>query len=226
MQLIAMHGWGSDSRGWAPWQQAAAARGWHWRSGERGYGSLPPHRPTWRRQGTRGVIAHSLGLHLLPVPVLAEAEAVVLLASFGRFVPEGAAGRRWRTALRGMASQLNPEAALPMLRRFLTEAAAPDPVELLPPGPASEPLSPEGLERLRHDLDLLAACQGLPEGFPGRARVLIVEAGADRIVPAPSRAALRESLPAAEVWPQAEAGHALLRTNLVEPVLDWLEKHR
>lgn len=226
MQLIAMHGWAGDSRGWAPWQRAAAARGWRWRSAERGYGSLPPFSPGWEGPGGRAVVVHSLGLHLLPAALLAEAEGVVLLASFARYLPEGAARRRWRTALQGMAVQLNPDAALTMLRRFLAEAAAPDPVELLPPGPASEPLNPEGLERLRHDLDLLARCSGLPEGFPGKGRVLIVEAGADRIVPPTSRNALREALPAAELWPQEGSGHALLRTNLVEPVLDWLENCR
>lgn len=226
MQLIAMHGWASDSGGWGPWQQAAAARGWRWRSGERGYGKLSPRSPGWDGPGGRAVVVHSLGLHLLPAAVLAEAEAVVLLASFARFVPEGAAGRRWRIALQGMAAQLTPDAALPMLDRFLAEAAAPDPAQLLPPGPAREPLRSEGLGRLRHDLQLLARCSGLPEGFPAGARVLIVEAGADRIVPLPSRIALREALPAATLWPLEEAGHALLRANLVEPVLDWLEEGR
>ena len=94
MQLIAMHGWAGDSHGWAPWHQACQARGWSWQSGDRGYGSLSQAEPHWNEEPPKAsqrrvVIAHSMGVHLLPAEVLSQADAVVLLASFGRFIPEG-----------------------------------------------------------------------------------------------------------------------------------------
>ncbi|CAK6701421.1 alpha/beta hydrolase [Synechococcus sp. CBW1107] len=224
LELIAMHGWAGDSRAWRPWQQAAARRGWSWQSGERGYGQLPPHTPHWPEQGgPRAVIVHSLGLHLLPAEVLAAAQAVVLLASFGRFVPAGPRGRRWRQALGGMGRRLEAGDSAAMLNDFLREAAAPAPVELLPAGPSSGVMPAEGVERLRQDLLLLEQCSAVPPAFPTSARSLIVEAGDDHIVPPESRVALGEALPAAERWPLAGAGHSLLGTDLVEPVLNWLE---
>jgi pimeloyl-[acyl-carrier protein] methyl ester esterase len=226
-QVIAMHGWASDARQWQPLEAIAQARGWAWQSGERGYGARRPHQPRWREEGRRVVIAHSLGPHLLPAEVLASADAVVLLASFARFLPAGKAGRRLRTALQGMAAALtDPSEARAMLRRFLIEAAAPDPLEAMAPGPADDPLAPEALERLRDDLRLLERTAGLPEAFPTGVPVLIVEAGADRIVAPEARALLRDALPHAACLPLAGAGHALLRAPLLEPLLAWLQDGR
>lgn len=223
-ELIAMHGWAGDSRAWRPWQQAATSRGWSWQSGERGYGQLAPHTPRWLEPcGPRAVIVHSLGLHLLPAPVLAEAEAVVLLASFGRFIPTGPEGRRWRQALRGMDRRLGAGDTTALLEEFLREAAAPAPVELLPEGPSSQEMPAEGVERLRQDLLLLEQCTAVPSAFPAGARTLIVEAEADRIVAPESRTALHRALPAAERWALTGIGHSLLGSDLVEPVLTWLE---
>ena len=92
------------------------------------------------------------------------------------------------------------------------------------PGPAHGPLSPDGLERLRADLKLLGQTHGLPEAFPIHVPVLIVEAGADRIVAPSVRALLREALPQAEVLEMVGAGHALLRASILEPVLAWLTR--
>ena len=90
LQVIAMHGWSGAGSHWRPWSDAFAARGWTWQSGERGYDAASPLTPRWQEVGRRVVIAHSMGPHLLPRDVLADAEAVVLLASFGRFLPPGA----------------------------------------------------------------------------------------------------------------------------------------
>ncbi|MEB3319182.1 MAG: alpha/beta hydrolase [Cyanobacteriota bacterium] len=226
-QVIAMHGWAGDAAQWRPLAAAMEAGGWHWQSGERGYGASPPHQPCWRPAGRKVVIAHSLGPHLLPAAVLAEADAVVLLASFGRFVPPGVAGRRLRAALAGMAAALlDGDAARTMLRRFLSEAVAPDPIEALAPGPAEGPLGAAQLERLRHDLELLERSAGLPAAFPAGVPVLIVEAGADRIVAPEARALLRAALPWADHLPLPGAGHALLSAPLLEPLLAWLASAR
>ena len=231
LQVIAMHGWAGDGANWNAWQEVSAPFGWRWSCGERGYGPRAPLNPAWEGAGRRVVIGHSMGPHLLDAAVLAGADAVVLLAGFGRFVPPGAEGRRVRAALAAMAAQLaegpsEAETALraqSLLRRFLAEAASPDPAELLPPGPADQPVGAAGRERLRQDLALLERSEGLPPGFPSTARVLIVEAEADRIVGPQARALLRQALPQADVVSLPGAGHCLLRSPVMAPVLDWLQ---
>jgi pimeloyl-[acyl-carrier protein] methyl ester esterase len=222
--LLAMHGWAGDGRSWSLFAAAAAEQGWGCLAVERGYGGQPLCEPAWRGPGPRVLITHSLGLHLLPAEVLAAAEAVVLLASFGRFVPEGASGRRLRTALAGMRSALtgSPAQATAMLRTFLGEATAPVPMEALPCTILDQPLQPEGQARLLADLELLEASTGLPEAFPRRAPCLIVAAGADRIVTPEASAALRESLPRADHLLMQGAGHALLATPVVPMVMGWI----
>jgi pimeloyl-[acyl-carrier protein] methyl ester esterase len=226
LQVIAMHGWCGEACHWQPWQRQFAARHWHWQSGERGYGSAAAQLPAWHeRGGRRVVIGHSLGPHLLPQQLWAQAEAVVLLASFGRFVPPGPPGERLSQALTTMASKLDDsEAARAMLHRFLRQAAAPDPIELSPPGPAEGPLGPEQRQRLRDDLQLLQHTAGLPAGFPRAAPVLVVEAAEDRIVAPEARQLLRQQLAGAEWVTIPGAGHSLLRAPVLPLVLEWLQR--
>ncbi|MCP9802652.1 alpha/beta hydrolase [Cyanobium sp. T1G-Tous] len=224
MQLIAMHGWAGDAQGWEPFHSAWSARGWAWQCGERGYGGQAPRPVAWQsNQGLKLVIAHSLGPHLLPAAVLAQADAVVLLASFGAFLPEGPGGRRLRSAVAAMASQLAGPKASAMLQTFMERAAAPQPASLLPPGIAAAPLDASGRQRLAGDLNLLAATAGLPTGFPLQARVLIVEGGEDQIVSPQARQQLRSLLPAADTLVLAGVGHCLLSPALVPTVCGWIE---
>jgi pimeloyl-[acyl-carrier protein] methyl ester esterase len=232
LQLIAMHGWAGAASHWTPWQVASATLPYTWQCGERGYSGEPPVAPTWGPHGRRVVLAHSLGPHLLDPEVLVQAEAVILLASFGRFLPPGRAGRPWRVALTGMAAALadGPDEATAaarsqaMLAAFLAKVAAPDPQELLPPGLAEAPVAALARQRLRDDLARLAACDGLPAGWPSAAPVLLVEAGADGIVTPEAQALLRQSLPAAAVRRFPQAGHAFLQAPLIPLVLEWLER--
>lgn len=225
LELIAMHGWAGEASQWAPWLEAVAPLGWRWRSGERGYGNAVATMPGWSDGGGRRVLlGHSIGAHLLPPALLASADAVVLLASFGRFVPPGRQGRGIQAALAAMAADLDDaERARPMLQRFLAKAAEPLSLEQMPPGPAQGPLSPSNRRRLRDDLALLARCCGLPAGFPAQGPVLIVEAEDDRIIGAEVRALLRAELPAADVVTLPATGHALLRSPLIPTVLEWLQ---
>jgi pimeloyl-[acyl-carrier protein] methyl ester esterase len=169
------------------------------------------------------VIAHSFGPHLLPTAVLEQATAVVLLASFGRFVPEGRRGRQWRQAWAAMAAQLRGPDAETMLQAFLERAAAPQSTSLLPPGIANEPLEQRGRQRLVEDLEQLANTAGLPAGFPAAARVLIVEGGEDQIVIPEARQLLRDALPAADTLVLAGVGHCLLSPALEPLVCGWIE---
>ena len=91
-------------------------------------------------------------------------------------------------------------------------------------GVAQEGSDAAGVARLLEDLALLGRCDGLPEAVPRTVPVLIVEAGADAIVPAASRALLHQALPQADSWTLEGIGHSLLGTPLVEPVLDWLDQ--
>lgn len=222
LQLIAMHGWAGDQRGWAPFASAAAAQGWSWRNGERGYGHLAATMPGWGASGRRVLVVHSLGLHLLPAELLAEAEGVILLASFGRFVPEGAAGRTLQTGLRAMAQALKGDGADSMLREFLRRAAAPTPADPATLGIGDRPVPEVGRALLRADLDLLGRTCGLPEAFPAAARVLIVEAGQDQIVVPQARQLLREALPQADLLHLAGEGHCLLNAGLIPMLMGWL----
>ncbi|MEB3167346.1 MAG: alpha/beta hydrolase [Synechococcaceae cyanobacterium] len=234
VQVIAMHGWGGDSRGWDPWLAATAGLGWSWSCGERGYGQLAPRQPSWQPRGRRLLIGHSMGPLLVTPALLAEAELVVLLASFSRFVPPGSAGRRLQTAIQGMGQRLEPHhpfepeeqqarRARELLQEFLVQAAAPAPAPLLPVGPADRPIGAAGRALLRHDLQRLASCRDLPDGFPEQRPVLIVEAGCDRIVSEESRALLRQRLPQAARLVLPEAGHALLDPSLIPAVLEWVQ---
>jgi len=223
-----MHGWASDAHCWTPWILATKDQAWIWDCGERGYGQFAPHHVSWPSEAPPGcrrlVITHSLGVHLLPPEVLASADTIVLLASFAAFVPPDRPGRRVRAALQGMAAKLgSQDEAARMLEKFLANAAYPEPAGLMPPGPLDSQLN---LERLRDDLGVLSECRGLPKGFPSNARVLIVEAGEDRIVEPAARAMLREELPAADVVRLPYAGHALLQTDVVSEVIGWVNAQR
>jgi pimeloyl-[acyl-carrier protein] methyl ester esterase len=223
-QLIAMHGWAGDAQGMEPFQTAWSARGWRGQCGERGYAGQPPRAVNWLAGGgLKVVVAHSLGPHLLPATVLEQADAVVLLASFGRFLPEGKDGRRLAAAVAAMADQLGGSQADSMIETFLEKAAAPQAPSQLPPGITARALLEPGRRRLAEDLALLGATSGLPAGFPSRARVLIVEGREDQIVVPEARRLLREALPAADTLELAGVGHCLLSSALVGMVCAWIE---
>lgn len=234
-QVIAMHGWSGDGTAWAPWQRCFQHHGWHWITGERGYGSRSPVAPVWSAPPDpaapqrRAVIGHSLGPHLLAPVVLAEATDIVLLASFGRFVPQSPQARALKAGLQGMRSAIGGPGEAAMFKTFLKRAAAPADADGLPPGPGSQALTAAGRERLRSDLDRLTATTGLPSGLPATARVLVVEAGADAIVAPDARKLFLKDLAnhlghAPEHWCPNNVGHALLMPELPTRVRKWLDQ--
>ena len=223
IQLIGMHGWAGDHRGWAPWSRAAAARGWSFCCGERGYGQEAPQQPGWASgRERRVVIGHSFGPHLLGEALWREATAAVLLASFTRFVPEGREGRAVNAALRAMGRRIRAGEEQEQLRDFLQLAASPQSRALLPEGPLEQGIGPNGHKRLLEDLEQLGSTSGLPAGFPSGIPVLIVEGGQDQIVSASSREELKQALPEATVWSRSALGHSLIDPALPDAVLDWI----
>ena len=234
-QVIAMHGWSGDSHSWVSWIRHFKHHHWSWQSGERGYGKRQEHMPFWQDDPDpielqrRVVIAHSLGPHLLPDAVLAQATDVVLLASFSRFVPEGPKGRALKTGLKSMRRCLGSDAEAEMLTTFLRRAAAPSPPDGLPRGPIQEGLSIEGRQRLSDDLDRLIASAELPLGLQDTTRVLVVEAAQDSIVVPAARQELRDALQTrlqhpAEHWCLSDSGHALLVPDLLIRIQRWLDQ--
>jgi len=225
-QAITMHGWAGDASNWRHWRQELMAAGWHWSDGERGYGNLPPRSPRWQPgSGRRLLIVHSLGLHLLNDAVFETATDVVLLGSFGRFVPTGRAGRAIRAGLAGMASALGSSEEAGMLERFLARAAQPLPLSALPPSPLLGGVAAPGRRRLAEDLNLLQECSELPAAFPANARVLVVQGGLDAIVPASSQQELSAALPGEriEIVTLPDWGHALISLPVLAMVRAWLE---
>ena len=106
-QILAVHGWAGHAEQWTYWRRLMERRKWPMQVMERGYGNNSPTRPSWTdKAGPRVVIAHSLGLHFLPAPLLQEATALVLLGCFTAFVPEGRNGRSTQAGLKGMRAAL------------------------------------------------------------------------------------------------------------------------
>ena len=233
-QVIAMHGWSGDSHTWVSWIRHFKHHNWSWQSGERGYGKCQVHIPFWHddqdplEQQRRVVVGHSLGPHLLPDAVLAQATDLVLLASFSRFVPQGPKGRALTIGLNGMHRCLGSSEESEMLNNFLARAASPSSSVGLSHGPINEGLSADGRHRLSDDLDRLIACTELPLGLQETTRVLVVEAGQDAIVLPAAREELRAALETklkcpAEHWLIRESGHALLVPDLLIRVQRWLD---
>ena len=227
-QVIAVHGWAGDATVWRTWQRRFEHQGWHWQSFERGYGTNEPHQPSWSQpnSGQRVVMAHSLGLHLIPSAVLSGASAVVSLACFSRFVPDGPAGRRLRTALKAMASKLGTAQETGMLQTFLERCALPHPVKALPANPLLQGLAPPGRGRLQQDLVLLQHCNQLPANWPEQAAVLVVQGEQDAIVCDQSRKGLLQDLPAGRFQQISlpDDGHALVTPSVLALVQNWVEK--
>jgi len=165
-QLIAMHGWAGDSRGLATLAGRCRTARLGLGQRERGYGPLTPRAPEWlpgqEGAGRRAVMVHSLGLHLLSAAVAAAgrcggAAGQLRALCAGRSEWAGV----WRTALQGMAARLEAGDAQPMLRDFLTKAAAPESAALLPLGP--------GARLQRSDQRAAAAPMTCAHGNPQRA---------------------------------------------------------
>ena len=123
-QIIAMHGWCSDSTYWEHWKKNFQLNGWLWQSAERGYGCITASEPFWESslgaevKNKKVAICHSLGIHLLSNKLLQESSHVVLLNSFSRFIPVGKESRSIKIALNGMQKHLGKTTEGNMLRKF------------------------------------------------------------------------------------------------------------
>ena len=225
MQVLAMHGWAGQAGAWSHWRQRFEDEGATWTSADRGYDGGEVIAPAWSTgPGRKLLIAHSLGLHLLPSPALAQADALVLLGSFSAFVPDGRAGRALAAALQGMQAALGSDQELPMLERFLDKAASPHARSALPPAPLLQGLTTLGRQRLQQDLELLAHCKTLPAGWPEAVPVLVVQGERDAVVHAASAQQLIDDLghQPLTLHRDPQWGHALIKPTVLLVVQRWL----
>ncbi len=225
-QILAVHGWAGHAKQWTYWQHVMEQRQWPMQVVDRGYGNSAPTQPSWIDQaGPRVVIAHSLGLHLLPSPLLQKATAVVLLGCFTTFVPEGRNGRSTQTGLKGMRAALGSESEGTMLERFFERATQPLTLSACPPSPLLKTISPEGRQRLHEDLILLETCRTLPRGWPFKARVLVIRGEQDAVVHPSCHRQLIDHLggQVERVHRSPNWGHALITTDVLAVVERWIE---
>ena len=225
-QILAVHGWAGHAEQWTSWRRLMEQRQWPMQVVERGYGNSTPTLPSWSDEaGPRVVIAHSLGLHFLPSPLLQEATALVLLGCFTAFVPEGRNGRATQAGLRGMREALGSEGERPMLERFFQRAIQPLSLSACPPSPLLKGLSSAGRQRLHDDLIVLETCRTLPRGWPSQARVLVIQGEQDAVVHPSSHQQLLDHLGSQVecVHRGPKWGHALITTEVLAVVERWVE---
>ena len=125
-----MHGWYSDSSYWDSWEKHFKSNGWTWQNSERGYGYIEPSEPLWyltdhesnAKQLKKLLVCHSLGMHLIPNPIIKDASHIILLNSFSRFIPFGKESRAIKIALEGMQKQIGKATENQMLLKFAQKA--------------------------------------------------------------------------------------------------------
>mgnify|MGYP001200217880 CR=1 FL=1 len=235
-EVIAMHGWSANSDVWEPWIKAFQESGWIWQSYDRGYQSVKSYEIKWTEKMhkskispvRRAVIAHSLGIHLLDRKVLSEATDIVLLCSFGRFIPPCRENRAIKIGLQGMRKTIGTKQEITMINNFIKKAYYPQFLTSNDKRYLSKAITPEGSEILLKDLDLLINTNGLPPGFPKDARVLAIESEQDAIIHQGTKVALIEDLNKLLLhrpthWIMSNQGHMLFSSQIDAQILEWLE---
>ncbi len=231
-EIIAMHGWGNDSSRWDSWQKEFKKDNWIWQNAERGYGNLTPAMPRWRKElnsdhHKRVLICHSLGSHLIEKEIIKQATHVVLLNSFSRFIPKGKENRSTKIAIEGMRQSFGTQKEISMIENFLKKAAMPNTASPISTNSIVNKINKEGREKLQGDLEILSKTIALPNGFPKRSVVLVVNAKNDYIVPKSTQAELINDLlkhlaSPPTIWNINGAGHDLSGSEIIHKIKSWL----
>ena len=195
----AQHGWGFGAWCWDRWRDVLPTN-FALHCPDRGY--FGPAVEVAAQP--RIVVAHSLGLHLLPPHLCATAELVVVISGFRSFHSSCARqARRSRRTVEQMLARLEREPAA-LLADFYARCGAPSDNRW------SESIDADGLRR---DLQLLQESVLELAAIPAAAQVLILHGSRDRVVPVERAEELRELLPNSALAIVAEAGHALPLTH-------------
>ena len=208
VDVVAQHGWGFGAWCWDRWRDVLPAN-FALHCPDRGY--FGPAVEVEARP--RIVLAHSLGLHLLPPQLCEAAELIVVISGFRSFHAASARqARRSRRTVEQMLMRLEREPAA-LLADFYARCGAPsdsDSTEL------AEVRWPGAIDvgSLRRDLELLQESVLELATIPAAAQVLILHGSRDRVVPVERAEELGELLPNSELAIVAEAGHALPLTHV------------
>ncbi len=237
-QIIAMHGWYSDSSYWDNLGRYFKSNGWIWQNPERGYGYIESSEPSWdlndkectNQQEKKLIICHSLGLHLIPNPIIDKASHIILINSFSRFIPFGRERRAITIALEGMKKQIGSNTESKMLLKFAKKANKFNVNKVPNTSNFNSGISIEGRGKLRKDLDLLINTSKLPSGFNKEAKVLVVNGESDAIVSDNTKFLLMEELKNhldkdPVNWILKGEGHFIELTQLINNVMNWLESY-
>ena len=233
-EIIAMHGWASDSSVWMPWKNYFQEKGWLWQNIDRGYGAIREKEAKWTHVNQyqinykRAIICHSLGFHLINPEILKKATDIVLISGFGRFITEGPGNRSLRTALQGMQKALEGQGETKMLIKFLEKAFKPYKFNLHQSILAQKELSMESRRKLQSDLDLLIKTEGVPHELPINSRLLTIFGEKDSILQPSSISSLLLELKnylhnEPNHWRSPNEGHFLFSLDVIKHVDLWLE---
>ncbi len=237
-QVIAMHGWYSDSTFWKNWQQDFQLHGWIWQNIERGYGYIEVSEPSWKQVNNssnkikRVLFCHSLGIHLVSPEILYETTHLILLNSFSRFIPKGIENRAIKIALDGMQRNLGTENENKMLLKFALKAKKNlNSQIILGKERFQSGVSHEGRQRLKADLELLINTRKLPSSLNKHSTVLVINAADDAIICSSSRISLIEDLQKYLYkkpihWEIKDQGHFMNNlTDLISEISAWLKSN-
>tara|TARA_B100000965_G_scaffold278647_1_gene236431 strand:- start:1725 stop:2453 length:729 start_codon:yes stop_codon:yes gene_type:complete len=232
-EIIAMHGWGGDSKEWSNWIDLFQGCDWRWQTAERGYKGISPYMPKWCSDGNKSgikkvAICHSLGSHLIDKQVLESATHVVLVNSFSRFIPSGKENRSIRMALNRMMNTINTQNEPSMLMKFHIKAHKPNAIDLESIESTLLHISNFGRLRLKNDLNLLMNSDSLPTGLNSQAKVLVINSRKDYILANQTKEKLNEDLTNyLEVEPSIinfqDEGHSISKIKNIKKIKHWLE---
>ena len=200
VDVVAQHGWGFGAWCWDRWRDVLPAN-FALHCPDRGY--FGPAVAVAVRP--RIVLAHSLGLHLLPPQLCVAAELIVVISGFRSFHSACARqARRSRRTVEQMLARLERE-PVALLADFYARCGSP---------PDSRCPGTVDADSLRRDLQLLQENVLELSAIPAAAQVLILHGSRDRVVPVERAEELRELLPNSALAIVAEAGHALPLTHV------------
>ncbi len=198
VDVVAQHGWGFGAGCWDRWRAILPA-GFALHCPDRGY--FGPVATVAVRP--RIVLAHSLGLHLLP-PRIWGAELIAILSGFRHFhAPCARRVARSRRTVAQMLARLEREPAA-LLADFYARCGVP---------PDSRWPGAIDVASLRRDLQLLQESALELAAIPAATRVLILHGRRDRVVPVERAEELSALRPNSVLAIVAEAGHALPLTH-------------
>lgn len=223
LEIIAQHGWGFSSAPWKKWlRDFANCTGFvvSSKTFDRGYFSHSPEsKPSFDSVQTelisdqqarprRIVVAHSLGLHLIPAEVLSASELLVAFSTFTHFHDQDS--RKSRVVVSKMLSKLEHSPAS-VVRDFLANCYEPKPRGMVIN--TSMDAAELNSESLRSDLETLNQNSLDISSIAKLPQVLLLHGTDDCIVHFEHAQRLNQSLPNSKLILIEGAGHALPFTH-------------